>query len=755
MSRIPHELIRQVQISTRTAAGLSDYNPSNPTLPALPSLSAVIAAFDPSPPHLRCENCNGGLLRGSESIICVYCGRGPHYDVVPDPISFSSTIGYQWLLRSLHLDGSEMVNRTNKSEQDQGQSSPKTLTPLSDFLNFKVQWPAETEKEESSLSDKPSEESKGSLSLTGVAPHKFFIKSKRDVLSDMPAEQLFVDNQFENAGRKDIAAPDHQNLFQNFQSSDPADSSSEHKASEMSSRWEADFQSADSVNHHSGYESSKNFAGSSDNSGNKIQDSQSIDCSTDVEGDLAAEIDSVFGPGKDQNDENPKDNPAVTPAFDDLNSQDMWNNLRSNDSRFAGGFDATISSKDAPKDDHALENSKDFSTGVDLFQDFQSQTNYTEMTENKMRNEDREIINDDKQKDNPAVTPAFDVWNSDDLWNNLRSNDSHFSGGFDATISSEDAPKDDHALENLKDLSTGADLFQDFQSQTNYTETTENKIRNEDREIINDDKQKDSPAVTPAFDDWNSDDMWNNLQSSDSRYAGGFDATISSNDALKDDHALEYSKDLSAGADLFQDFQSQTNYMEMTENKTRNEDQEIINEDSFEKWNDFFTGSSSLQVPPQSAGIQSDYQVPISDQKSSEIDLLSLDNQFNEGNLGSFSQPNLSSEIDLLSLDNKFDEGKLGSFSQPNLFPTSTSDTDALTEANMIMPENHASSGDASSPSYESGQGANNGDAAGKSLDDDVKMLISQTHDLSFMLETNLSIPSGSEAPKSPPSPKD
>ncbi|KAL0311234.1 UNVERIFIED_CONTAM: hypothetical protein Sangu_2418100 [Sesamum angustifolium] len=106
MSRIPHELIREVQISTRAAAGLSDYNPSDPTLPALPSLSAAIAAFDPSPPHLRCENCNGRLLRGSESIICVYCGRGPHYDVVPDPISFTSTIGYQWLLRTLRLDGS-------------------------------------------------------------------------------------------------------------------------------------------------------------------------------------------------------------------------------------------------------------------------------------------------------------------------------------------------------------------------------------------------------------------------------------------------------------------------------------------------------------------------------------------------------------------------------------------------------------------------------------------------------------------------
>ncbi|KAK4420544.1 hypothetical protein Salat_2004800 [Sesamum alatum] len=567
MSRIPHELIREVQISTRAAAGLSDYNPSDPTLPALPSLSAAIAAFDPSPPHLRCKNCNGRLLRGSESIICVYCGSGPHYDVVPDPISFTSTIGYQWLLRSLRLDGSEMVNRTNKSEQDQGQSSPKNLTPLSDFLNFKIPWPAETEKEESSFSDKHSEESKGSLSLTGVAPDKFFIQSKRDVLSDMSTEQPFMDHPFETAGRKDVASPDQPNLFQNFQSPDPPDSSSEHKTSEMFSGWEADFQSADAVNHHGGYESSKNFAGSSDNSGNKIQDSQSINRSTGLEGDLAAEIDSVFGPGKDRNDENPKDNPAVTPAFGDWNSDDMWNNLSSNESRFAGGFDATISSKDAPKDDHALE----------------------------------------------------------------------------------------------------------------------------------------------------------------------------------------YSKDLSTGADLFQDFQAQTNYAEMTENKTRNEDQEIRNEDSFEEWNDFFTGSSSLQAPPQNAGIGSDYQVPTSDQKSSEIDLLGLDNKFDEGNLGSFSQPNLSSEMDLLSLDSKFDEGDLGSFSQPNLFSTPTSDTDALTEANAVMPENHASSCDASSPSHESGQDANNGDAAGKSTDDDVKMLISQTHDLSFMLETNLSIPSGSEAPKSPP----
>ena len=111
MPQIPYELIRQVQIRTRSAAGLPDYDPSDPTLPALPSLSATIAAADASPTDRRCRNCKALLLRGSESIVCLYCGIGPHYDVVPDPIRFTSTVGYQWLLRSLHLDGSVWLIR--------------------------------------------------------------------------------------------------------------------------------------------------------------------------------------------------------------------------------------------------------------------------------------------------------------------------------------------------------------------------------------------------------------------------------------------------------------------------------------------------------------------------------------------------------------------------------------------------------------------------------------------------------------------
>ncbi|KAL7142282.1 hypothetical protein ABFS83_08G113700 [Erythranthe nasuta] len=557
MPQIPHQLIREVQIRTRADAGLSDYNPSDPTLPALPSLSAAIATTEPD----RCRNCKGKLLRGSDSIICVYCGIGPHYDVVPDPICFTSTVGYQWLLRSLRLNGSEMVDPGNKGDQDQVQRSPKALTRLSDFLNFKIQWPIESDKDEISFADKHSEETKrSSLSLPGFAPDKFFLNSKGNVLSDTSIEKSFIHNQFHTVDRKDVAAFEDQNLFQNVQSSNPAEISSEHKISEAFSEWDADFQSADFGNQHSGDKSSEQFADSSASSVIKFQDPLSLDPSTGLKVDLTAEIDSVFGPGKD--------------------------------------------------------------------------------------------LNDGKLNDNPAVSPAFDDWD----WNNLSSNKSNFSGVIDATVSTKNGMEDDYGLEYSKNLSTGDDLFQDFQSPTNYSEMAENKTNVEER-------------------------------------------------------GLEYSKDLSISDDLFQDFQSPTNFQDMNKIDVE-EHNKTMDEDLFEEWDDF-TGSTSSQVASQSAWTGGDYQVSTSEQKSSEMDFFSSSNDFAEADFGGFSQP--------------------------NLFSTSTSNSNALTEANSIVPEipNWLSDGNEAAKNVV--------DASEKSTKDEVMMLISQMHDLSFMLDTNLSIPTGSD----------
>ncbi|XP_047973546.1 uncharacterized protein LOC125215996 [Salvia hispanica] len=388
MPQIPYELIRQVQIRTRSAAGLPDYDPSDPTLPALPSLSATIAAADASPTDRRCRNCKALLLRGSESIVCLYCGIGPHYDVVPDPIRFTSTVGYQWLLRSLHLDGSEMVDPTSKVNQGKVQSSPKDSTPLSAFLDFKIVCPAENVNGVNS-SDKP-------LVLTGVAPDKFFLKSKSNGVSDTPTEQPSEHKWTEADSSIDAAALGNQDLFQNVNSSKPAVSSSEHMTSRALSGWEADFQFPDSENQLGGQRSSEHVVASSEGFDMKSEDPDSFQSSLGLNADLGAQLDSVYGRGENPNGGKPNESASIPTAVGDWNSDDIWNNLGSSTPELSGGFDA-------PQKDPTPGFSEDLSTSVDfdMFQDFQSPANYADVTKNKTTNEEPTAMDED----------AFEDWN--------------------------------------------------------------------------------------------------------------------------------------------------------------------------------------------------------------------------------------------------------------------------------------------------------------------------------------------------------
>lgn len=109
---LPIDQIKQLQILLRKDANLSWYNPENDEnlpLPNLHSVAETVAKLDPSPPYLRCKNCNGRLLRGVQSFICVFCGANPHKDLPPEAIKFKNTLGYRWLLESLQLDGSVML----------------------------------------------------------------------------------------------------------------------------------------------------------------------------------------------------------------------------------------------------------------------------------------------------------------------------------------------------------------------------------------------------------------------------------------------------------------------------------------------------------------------------------------------------------------------------------------------------------------------------------------------------------------------
>lgn len=103
---IPEDLIKRVQISLRREANLASYNPDDTSLPKLPSLQQTLSQLDPSPPYLRCKHCKARLLRGIQSLICVFCGRHHHLDPIPEPLVFRNTFACRWFLDSLDLDGS-------------------------------------------------------------------------------------------------------------------------------------------------------------------------------------------------------------------------------------------------------------------------------------------------------------------------------------------------------------------------------------------------------------------------------------------------------------------------------------------------------------------------------------------------------------------------------------------------------------------------------------------------------------------------
>ncbi|GAV69875.1 LOW QUALITY PROTEIN: hypothetical protein CFOL_v3_13376, partial [Cephalotus follicularis] len=135
---IPMDLIKQVQISLRNEAKLASYDPDDPSLPNLPRVEEI-ADLDTSPPHLRCKNCRGRLLRGVRSFIRVFCGDQHNSQTPPEPIRFMSTFGSRWFLHSLHLDGSEVVGPMNEeNESNRGQSIPQEEIPLSKLLDLEI-----------------------------------------------------------------------------------------------------------------------------------------------------------------------------------------------------------------------------------------------------------------------------------------------------------------------------------------------------------------------------------------------------------------------------------------------------------------------------------------------------------------------------------------------------------------------------------------------------------------------------------------
>lgn len=379
----------------------------------MPSLSATVAAFDPSPSYLRCKRCQGRLLRGLQSFICIYCGQKLHQnpDVAPDPISFNSTVGYQWFLQALRLDGSEKVGApTEKNQVNKGPGSPHDEVLLCDFLDLKIRWPTELETD-NTITNKKLEQSKSSYNPTGFDLDNFFSFPKRENISSAYKEQEVISDNIGSAANKTVGSHEDLSLFENLRSSEPAVTTSAVQTSDDFSGWEADFQGAGSgelnvsntssspISSAVGSGGQHAFAAfdtstsSALSSGDQHEGSKSTDAVVGSDIDLSAQLDTVFGTAEGPTDGKLKDVVAVSPAANDWPAVELWDSANPEVSQKGG----EILSISRPKDTESQNSSSDPSTSIDWFQDDTWQSHNAPARKHDTENGDHD---------------SFDEWNT-------------------------------------------------------------------------------------------------------------------------------------------------------------------------------------------------------------------------------------------------------------------------------------------------------------------------------------------------------
>ncbi|OWM75391.1 uncharacterized protein LOC116195740 [Punica granatum] len=347
--QIPLDTIHQLQISVRQEANIPSYDSSGPPFPELPPLEDSISRLDPSPPYLQCKHCKGRLLRGIKSLFCVFCGKEQFGDIPPDPINFRSTTGYRWLLDSLQLDGSEVVELIPEAtDRNRGQSTPKDEMPLSELLNLEISWHAEIEKPENTTSEAPPQ-ARSSLNLAGVDLDNFFSEGKGEVTLNQSEEQFssintnHANESIAFQGQKDLS------LFENAQPSTNPVEPKEHERDNNQSSWVTEFQSAGSAAEN--------------------KDSRSFDPFAGSQADISTHMDMVFGSA------NTNSGDAIPSSHS--NADDWFQDNLGINSTLAGGFmDLTNSSVDAP----------------DWFQDNQGQSGSTNLNQSKVVDENDDSL---------------------------------------------------------------------------------------------------------------------------------------------------------------------------------------------------------------------------------------------------------------------------------------------------------------------------------------------------------------------------
>uniref|UniRef100_A0A2P2QLI8 Dentin sialophosphoprotein n=1 Tax=Rhizophora mucronata TaxID=61149 RepID=A0A2P2QLI8_RHIMU len=400
---IPHDLIKSLQISLREQAGLSSYDPNDTTLPELPSAEDGIAELDPSPVYLRCKHCKGRLLRGINSTICVFCGRQTNKDVPPDPIKFTSTFGYRWLLQSLDLDGSELVAPSVEAkDSNRGHNAPQNEFPLSDLLDLEIRWSSESQVSEARISDKTPAQKLSTLNLAGVDLDNFFIEAKAESLSAPSGNYFALDKHGNGLGSNAFQGHGSLSLFENAQLSEPAVKTKEYEGGDSFSGWEAEFQSA--------------------GSGTQTEESKPFDSLVGSSSDnLSTHMDSI-GPGKDlDNQRTTEDATSSASNLNDWMKDDSWSNFNTGNATSSSGNSTFIHDNQ-----HPTANSSKLAHGRTIHEEENSFSTWNDFASTTSK----QVPSDNSSKqagDNamPSIEPAsvpdgktiaededaFDAWN--------------------------------------------------------------------------------------------------------------------------------------------------------------------------------------------------------------------------------------------------------------------------------------------------------------------------------------------------------
>ncbi|XP_061365225.1 uncharacterized protein LOC133308600 [Gastrolobium bilobum] len=719
--QMPLDQMKQLQILLRKEANLSWYQPEkedNLALPKLPSVTETIAKLDPSPPYLRCKNCNGRLLRGLQSSICVFCGTNPHKDLPPEPINFKNTIGYRWLLESLHLDGSEMVAPVEEENaSNRGRSESKNEIPLSELLDLEIRWHSEAERTASSNSDSAVFQGKSSLTLAGVDLDSFFDRRESD--SDAFEQNLASGRQVGTASDNTFQANENLSLFQNVQASEAASGSAEDQSGDSFSGWEANFKSA--------------------SSGSVHEESKSVDHSK-------VGLDVVSGDWKDSVGVKKNDdfNPSAS-TEDDWFQSDGWRTSNSEVHSQTGKSESTMDLNDTKISESANASSN---RNFDWMLDDQLQGSNNKTTGTVAADE---------------ADDSFDAWN--DFTGSASTQDpsssfssskisqagkSGFSADFNDTKTIEDANSSsnndfdwmqgDHWRDNndkttdtfgTNEAADSFDAWNDFTGSAN-TQYASSSVSNSEitgqtgkfelAKDPNDTKTAENATGPSGNFDWMQDDQWQGINNKETgivttnEVADSFDAwndftgsaisqnpssSISNSDITTDRNDTETA--VGANASSVKSFDwMQDDQWQFSNNKT---DTVPTNDSaaSFDVW-DGFTSLATTQDPSSNIWKQS----------------------VNQTSAETIFEPNLlSSSNNSHDMDDLF----LGQFSSPLSSPAATIAQPATASSNRVadMDTTRGDSRDVST--------------AVVGAKDDVEMLISQMHDLSFMLENNLSIP--------------